>query len=666
MKRFPGSDRARDDRCSNPRDDAGALAPRIDARRRRLLGGGAAAGLLAATAGVGPARAGTGDGPRRPGFASVAPSTDDAVRLPPGYRAQVVYAWGDPVDGVAPAFRFDAGNSAADQARQAGMHHDGMAFFPDADAPDARGLLAINHEYIDAGLLFPDGMRQWSADKLAKALAAHGVSIVHVARGPGGRWAVVPGPSARRITAATPMRIAGPAAGHRALRTRADPAGRTVLGTLANCAHGVTPWGTYLTCEENFDGYFSAAGARPSTAREARYGIDARGFGTRWREQAARFDLAREPNEPNRFGWVVEIDPRRPAQRPVKRSALGRFKHEGAQVRLAADGRVVVYMADDERNEYLYKFVSSARFDPQRPQLNDRLLDLGTLHVARFDADGRGQWLPLRHGQHGLTAAHGFADQAEVLVFARQAADRVGATLLDRPEWIAHHAPSGRMLVALTNNTRRVAADSPRASVNRVDGSTRAGSAQPPVDAANPRADNAFGHLLGWREDGDDAAATGFDWDLFMLGGHGEDASLGARDAVRGTMRGDGFAAPDGLWVDPGGLLWIHTDMSTSRIERGPYAGLGNNAMLACDVASREVRRFLVGPRGCELAGMAMTPDLRTLFVNIQHPGEAGSEGPNDPDDPRRISNWPDFRSDGRPRSATLVITRDDGGVIGS
>jgi hypothetical protein len=359
---------------------------------------------------------------------------------------------------------------------------------------------------------------------------------------------------------------------------------------------------------------------------------------------------------------VVEIDPRRPGALPVKRTALGRFKHESALVRLAADGRVVVYMADDERNEYLYKFVSRDRFDATQPRRGGDLLDHGTLHVARFDADGRGHWLPLVHGEGGLTPEHGFADAAEVLIYARQAADRAGATMLDRPEWIAHHAASGRMLASLTNNTRRVPADSPRASANRVDGSSRAGSAHPPVDGANPRADNVFGHLLSWTEDGDDPAARTFRWDVFLLGGHADAADA----ALRGSMRGDGFAAPDGLWVDAGGLLWIQTDMSTARIARGPYAGLGNNAMLACDVATREVRRFLVGPRGCELAGMAMTPDLRTLFVNIQHPGEDGSDGPNTPEDPRRTSNWPDFRADGRPRSATLVITKDDGGVIGS
>ncbi|MCU0949749.1 MAG: DUF839 domain-containing protein, partial [Burkholderiaceae bacterium] len=271
MKHFPGADPARDERSSNPRDAAhGSLArligERVDAQRRALLGGGAAA-LLSATlprassaSSASAASATATTTAARPGFASVPPSTDDAVAVPPGYRVQVLYAWGDPVDGQAPAFRFDASNSADEQARQAGMHHDGMAFFSDPRAPDTRGLLAINHEYVDAGLLFADGMRSWSAAKLAKALAAHGVSIVHVERAADGRWRVVPGPYTRRITAATPMRMAGPAAGHRALRTHADPTGARVLGTFANCAHGVTPWGTYLTCEENFDGYFGWAG----------------------------------------------------------------------------------------------------------------------------------------------------------------------------------------------------------------------------------------------------------------------------------------------------------------------------------------------------------------------------------------------------------------------
>lgn len=663
MDRWPGAHGDREDRSSNPGDNP--VLPDDD-MRRRLLQGGAVAGLLSAAGCSGRALS-AAQAPdalacrSRPGFRAVAPSTDDTVIVPPGYRAQVLHAWGDPVDGIGPRFRFDGSNSAEDQARQAGMHHDGMALFPlpGCDA-NSSGLLAINHEYVDHDLLFPDGMRNWSAGKVAKSLAAHGVSILQVER-VDRQWRVVPGSYTRRITAATPMGVSGPAAGHRLLRTAADPQGTLVLGTFANCAHGVTPWGTYLTCEENFDGYFGWRSGRAATTREARYGLDARGYGNRWLDHEPRFDLDLHPHESHRYGWVVEIDPLRPRSQPVKRTALGRFKHEGALVVLAADGRVVVYMGDDERNEYVYKFVSGARFDSSLGAQAGRLLDEGTLYVARFDVDGRGRWLALRQGEGALTAANGFPDQAHVQIFARQAADRVGATMLDRPEWIAHHPSSGRVLVSLTGNGRR---GSSPASVNASDGSTRAGSARPPVDAANPRAGNGAGHILSWREARGDAAAESFSWEVFMLAGA---ASTGTVDSqLPGPDAGDRFGCPDGLWVDPGGLLWIQTDMSTSRIARGEFAGLGNNAMLACDVASRRIRRFLVGPRGCEVTGMAMKPDMRTLFVNIQHPGERGSELPRDPVLAEWMSSWPDHRADGRPRSATIVITKDDGGVVGT
>jgi secreted PhoX family phosphatase len=661
MKGWPGAAWDREARSSN-RSDNPSLP--VDAIRRRVLQSGPMAALLCASGCSSPAQPAARTmvdavaATARPGFVSVSPSTADAVIVPAGYRADVLYAWGDPVDGRAPAFRFDASNSADEQARQAGMHHDGMAFFPlSGRDPGSSGLLAINHEYVDHGLLFPDGMREWSSEKVRKSLAAHGVSIVHVER-VGGRWRVVPGPYARRITAATPMRLSGPAAGHPLMRTADDPEGVRVLGTFANCAHGVTPWGTYLTCEENFDGYFGWLSDRRSTVREARYGLDARGYGNRWLEHEPRFDLDRHPNEAHRFGWVVEIDPRRPGAPPVKRSALGRFKHEGALVVLAADGRVVVYMGDDERNEYVYKFVSRGRFDRSVASSGDALLDDGTLYVARFDRDGRGRWLALRQGTGELTAAGGFPDQAHVVAFARQAADRVGATMLDRPEWIAHHPESGRVLVSLTGNSRR--GGSPP-SVNATDGSTVAGSSRPPVDGANPRPNNMFGHILSWQESGEDAAAESFTWEVFLLGG-----ADGAPSAARAAPgEGDAFAGPDGLWVDPAGLLWIQTDMSASRIARDEFGGLGNNAMLACDVATRRTRRFLVGPRGCEVTGMTMTPDMRTLFVNVQHPGEDG-EGGMVPSPARRSSNWPDHRADGRPRSATIVVTRDDGGIIGT
>jgi secreted PhoX family phosphatase len=340
---------------------------------------------------------------------------------------------------------------------------------------------------------------------------------------------------------------------------------------------------------------------------------------------------------------VVEIDPYDPRSTPVKRTALGRFKHEGAMLTLAADGRVVVYSGDDERFEYVYKFVSRDRYDASDRGANRDLLDHGTLYVARFAGDGTGEWRALRHGDRGLTGADGFASQADVLVRTRMAADALGATKMDRPEWVAVHPRTNEVYCALTNNA------------------LRGGAGQAPVDPANPRANNVFGHIVRWRESGNDPAATRFAWDIFVLAGDPASADPGKR----GTVKGDGFGSPDGLRFDERGVLWIATDVSASVLNKGDYAGLGNNQLLAANVATGEVRRFLAGPVNCEITGTAFTPDGRTLFVNIQHPGETPS-GRSDPANPRQWSNWPDFDPAGRPRSATVVITKDDGGVIGS
>jgi uncharacterized protein len=605
--------------------------------RREVLAGGLGAAVAMAL-GL-PARA---LGSELIGFPSVSVSSEDRIVVPPGYSADVLYAWGDPIsDG--PAFRPDATNTVADQERQAGMHHDGIHYFPlpAGSQSSTRGLLALNHEYTDDGLLHPDGMQPWTAEKVAKSQAAHGVSVVEVQQA-SGRWRVVrPSRWARRITARTPMRVSGPAAGHALLRTAADPDGRTVLGTINNCAHGATPWGTYLTCEENFNAYFVYGGEVP--AAHKRYGINAKGSGYRWHEHDARFDAAVHPNEPNRFGWVVELDPYDVSRPPVKHTALGRFKHEGAAVTLSADGRAVVYMGDDERFEYIYKFVSRRRHDPKNRPANLTLLEDGTLYVARFESDGSGVWVPLVYGRDGLDAGAGFASQAEVLVNTRAAADRVGATKMDRPEWIAVHPRTGEAYCTLTNNTNR----------------GREGLPDP--DTANPRSQNAFGHIIRWRERGGDASETAFAWDVFVLAGDPQHSD----PAKRGTVKGDGFGSPDGLWFDARGVLWIQTDVSTSALGKGDYSGLGNNMMLAADPARREVRRFLVGPKGAEITGVITTPDQRTMFVNIQHPGESPSERA-DPKRPTAVSAWPDGAGEGRPRSATVVIRKQDGSAIGT
>ena len=611
--------------------------------RRRLLKAAAALPLLGLPAGCATSGVRVDDGAIS--FRAISASADDAVRVPQGYTATTLFRWGDPVGSTlgTPAFRQDAGNSAAEQALQAGMHHDGIQYFPLPYGSTAsnRGLLAMNHEYTDDGLLHADGMAGWSAEKVRKAQAANGVSVIEVEQRDG-RWAVVsPSPYARRITATTPMRMAGPAAGHALLQTAADPAGLEVLGTFNNCADGYTPWGTYLTCEENWNGYFVNAGSL--TADERRYGVSARGAGYRWHEHDERFNAAVHPNEPNRFGWVVEIDPFDPSSRPVKRTALGRIKHEGAALSLTRDDRVVYYMGDDQQFEYIYKFVSRDAWNRTDRVANRNLLDHGTLYVAKFNADGSGEWLELTHGRKGLTTADGFDSQAEVLIRTRQAGDAVGATKMDRPEWAAVNPKDKSVYCTLTNN------------------SARGAKGRPDVDAANPRANNTFGHIIRWREAGDDPAATRFRWDIFVMAGAPQLADANKQ----GNIKGDVFGSPDGLWFDPSGRLWIQTDVSTSVLNRGDYAGVGNNQMLCADVASGRIARFLTGPRGCEVTGVAMTPDGATMFVNIQHPGESPSER-GDPAQPKAVSSWPDGPGGGRPRSATVVIRREDGGIVGT
>jgi secreted PhoX family phosphatase len=640
--------------ASNPGNAPSIHEVSAPGRRTVLRGGLAAAvtGLLAPLAGcaTGAAtspyatpRGGPAAGAPLLGFRSVPVGTADTVVVPPGYSVQVLARWGDPVGlpGNAPAFRFDAGNSAEEQAAQFGMHHDGMHWFrhPEPGRPVTDGLLVMNHEYTDDGLLHPDGLATWSAEKVRKAQAAHGVAVAEVTLRDG-RFEVVPGSRwARRVTAATPMVLSGPAAGHPLLRTAADPTGRRVLGTFNNCASGITPWGTYLTCEENFAGYFR--GPEALSDHQRRWGMRSTPSRYRWEEHDERFDAARHPNEFNRHGWVVEIDPYDPQSVPVKRTALGRAAHEGATVAVTRDGRAVVYMGEDARFEYITKFVSRDAIRPGGAKANATLLDHGTLYVARFDRDGRGRWLPLVHGNGFLTAAHGFADPGEVLVKARQACDRLGGTPMDRPEWIDIDR-DGWVYCTLTNNSSR----------------GRTGEFAP--DPANPRAENTTGHIIRWREDGD-FDGTAFAWNHFVLAGD----PANEREAARGNVRGDAFACPDGLWCDARGVLWIQTDMSTSAMGRGDLARLGHNAMLAADPRTGEIRRFLVGPAGCEITGATATPDGRTMFINIQHPGETPSER-SDPQQPRRFSNWPDQRPDGRPRSATVVIRKDDGGPIGT
>ena len=619
-----------------------------DPARRLWVQGGLAALAAGVLGPLLPGCASVGGGGPLLGFKAVPAASNDTLVVPEGYVAVAIAAWGEPI-GVAgnmPAWRGDGSDSAADQAVQMGMHHDGIHYY--ALDGSRRGLLAMNHEYTDDGLLHSDGFKTWSAEKVRKAQAAHGVAVIEVewraAAGKAGWEMVRPSVYARRFTAYSPFTVGGAAAGHALMRTAADPAGRTVLGTLNNCASGITPWGTYLSGEENFAFYFD--GGDTPDAHQKRWGIRKTGF-YRWPEHDERFDARKHPNEFNRFGWVVEIDPMDPNSTPVKRTALGRAAHEGAWIALTRDQRAVVYSGEDARFEYIYKFVTRDAVKPaasgqSAAQANRELLDHGTLYVARFDADGTGRWLPLVHGQGPLTAANGFADQGEVVIKTRQASDLLGATKMDRPEWIAIDQKSGNIYCTLTNNSSRGAKD------------------MPGVDAANPRANNVMGQIIRWKDDGDFDGLT-LRWDHLVLAGD----PANARTEAKGNVKGDIFACPDGLVLDARGVLWIQTDAHATQMYKGELARIGNNQMLACDRSTGEIRRFLTGPVNCEITGATLTPDGRTMFINIQHPGETPSDR-SDPAEPTKYSNWPDYKPGGRPRSATVVIRRADGGLIGT
>ena len=568
-------------------------------------------------------------------FEGIPTSTADDIVVAAGYTATVFAPWGTPLfsSGPGSSWAGDASEGAAEQARQVGDNHDGLHFFPLTEGNNDEGLLVMNHEYTNVRWLFANGQVD-SLDDANKDLNAHGVSVIHIRR-TAGRWEIVTDSAYnRRLTGNTPMLLTGPAAGDTLLQTSADPTGTLVFGTLNNCGNGYTPWGTYLTCEENFNQYFGTLNTL-GTARNAaqvRYGLDSNGTERKYEQYVPRFDWQLEPNESNRFGWIVEIDPFDPRSTPKKRTALGRIKHENAAYRIGADGTVVVYMGDDQANDYVYKFVADGKYVAGDIRNNANLLDSGKLYVAKFndgtatgDFMGTGEWILLDKAANAALA--GFANQAEVLVNTRLAADAVGATKMDRPEWVAVHPKTGEVYVTMTNNSGR--------SV---------------TDDANPRANNRFGQIVRWREAADEPAATSFEWDLFVLAGNPtvhSDLRAGSSNVTAQNM----FNSPDGLGFDKDGRLWIQTDGNYSN--SGDFAGQGNNQMLCADPESKEIRRFFVGPKECEVTGLTFTPDSKTLFINIQHPGEGGN------------SNWPDGGS-ARPRSATVIITKNDGGVIGS
>lgn len=587
-------------------------------------------------------------------FPELTVGEDERHHVAEGYDADVLMRWGDPVLPDAPPFA-PATQGPEDQARQFGYNNDFIGFLPLDDSGN-RGLLVINHEYTNEELMFsglPPRVRGAAADNDAVFAAitdrhvaiekmAHGGSVIEIARSQG-KWAVVAGSRyARRITAETEMAISGPARGHPLMQTTADASGTRVKGMLNNCAGGMTPWGTWLTCEENINYYFwnkAAVDTHPQRSALKRYGVPMEWY--QWGRFDARFDIAREPNETHRFGWVVEIDPMDPTSVPVKRTAMGRFKHEGAGSVVNGDGRYVVYQGDDERFDYLYRFVTAGRVNNEDRAQNKDLLDDGTLYVARFEADGTGQWLPLIHGQSGLTPALGFADQGEVVIFARLAADLLGATKMDRPEDVDVNPKTGKVYAMLTNNSKR-----------KADG----------VDAANPRGPNVFGHIIEITPDGGDHAAPGFTWEILVKCGDPAIAPLGAAFNPA-TTRNGWFAMPDNCVFDAEGRLWVSTDGNS-----GPKTGRADGLWgIETEGDGRGTSKcFFQVPRGAELCGPCFTPDMETMFLAIQHPGEIpeGSKEGIASTFETPTTRWPDFQDTLPPRPSIVAVTRRGGGKI--
>lgn len=664
-------------------------------------------------------------GPVRPatlGFAAVAKSLADVVTVPAGYSYTALYSLGDPIASGVSAYANNGTDSAASFAQRAGDHHDGMQFFGlggsggySTGASD-RGLLCMNHEAITPLFLHPTGPTivagvRTVADEVLREFYLHGVSIIEVNRSAAGAWSYKQDSLLnRRIHTLTEIEISGPLRGSASMVTKFSPSGQRTRGTVNNCANGYTPWGTYLTCEENWAGYFRRIIATDDVNRTvkekaafARYGIAGNGrelwatvtpdtaddlYG-RWNAMALGATAAADyRNGPNTFGWVVEIDPFIATSVPKKRTAIGRFAHEGAWPATPVAGKPLVYYAgDDSRGEYIYKYVSAANWDPADANRTDRLavgdkyLDSGKLYVAKFNADGTGVWLELALGLNNITAAnpaYAFADQADVLLNARLAADAAGATRMDRPEWGAVDPVTGAVYMTLTNNnsTLRSLAATDAANPRHYNDPKISGGVET-AQRGNPN-----GHIIRWKETSPEA--TSFSWDIYLFGANADASPSNVN--LSGLGADNDFSSPDGLWFSPkSNICWIETDDGAftdqtncmllaalpGAVGDGGAKTITNTDQLGAtkDVTTyvgaqpgSKLKRFLVGPVDCEITGIAETPDGKALFVNIQHPGEdtiaTNLAAPN--------STWPASVAGARPRSTTIVITKNDGGVIGS
>jgi secreted PhoX family phosphatase len=593
----------------------------ILARRSFLKGTisfGASAFVLAAGLPTGSTLASTRSGLT---FKAVTANSDDNITIPEGFNAQVLVRWADPLHSDTPGFNQETFGSAATQALAVGDNNDGMDTF----TVDGRTVLVFNNEFTNIQTMFSNRLTQSpeTDDDVNKGKAAHGLTIVELKETNEGWHVVKDSPLNRRITPDTEFFAVGPAAGSDLLKTTRDQSGTKILGTFNNCGNGKTPWGTYLACEENINGYFSSSLGEEfhQSIQEERYGIAKHGkdWGYKWAQTDARFDVSTEPHEPNRHGWVVEIDPSG-QHTPRKLTALGRLKHENAELVIAVNGHVVVYLGDDERGEFLYRFVSRDQYHPNKD--NAELLHDGELFAAKFHDDGTGEWISLKEA--------GMPDD-EALIFARLAASKVGATTMDRPEWVAVNPSKAEAYVSLTNNKYR------------------GDKASQPLNMANPRKKNPYGHILRWTPQNENHAARTFTWDIFLLAGNPtQHTNLfgGSSNINTDNM----FNSPDGLRFDAQGNLWIQTDGDYSN--KNDFAGMGNNQMLMGNPETGEIHRFLVGPRECEITGLTWSLDQKTMFVGIQHPGQKGG------------SHWPDG-GNATPRSAIIAIKRDDGGVMG-
>ena len=711
---------------------------RLKSQSRRNVFKGAAASALLGFVGVAVASpAEAREAPRTPrtprkrpaklGFKAVAKHRNDVVTVPEGYTSTVLYRLGDPIAANVPAYRNDGSDAASSFAHRAGDHHDAIQYFGLGQdgrysaSGSARGLLVMNHEAITPPFLHPNGvtasgsgtaMARTSPEEVLREFYVHGVSVVEVGQGANGGWSYKQDSRYnRRVHTLTETALSGPAGGTSYMATKYSPNGTHTRGTINNCAHGYTPWNTYLTCEENYAGYFRRIAAADDAKRSPkdlaslkRNGISGTGrelwatvtpdtpddlYG-RWNAEVRGASAADDyRNIANTYGWVVEIDPFDPNSMPRKRTALGRFAHEGAWLGPVKAGRPLVwYSGDDSRNEYIYKYVSDAKWDPVDAKrgiaAGDKYLDSGKLYVARFNADGTGEWLELKFGStaiNGNTPGYAFADQADVLINARLSADALGATKMDRPEWGAVDPITGAVYMTLTNNTaaQRLLDALDGANPRHYNDARSNGSAQ----RGNPN-----GHIIRWLEAKNDPAATTFRWDIYLFAAR---AGTDPRNVnLSGLTSDNDLSSPDGLWFSNAtNILWIQTD-------DGAYTDITNCMLLAAlpgtvgdggpdaskiitntDASGsvREIRtfvgeqpgdrlkRFLVGPVQCEITGITESPDGKAVFVNIQHPGEDTKAG-----DLGNPSAWPSHWPDGgqsRPRSATIVITRNDGGVIG-